>query len=136
MVVYVGVMDKGTCINGFKIFGDSIEVLCNNVTNSEGMVVGPMKFNIDSSYLEVNDCFFANIQHLGYSIPRNYREVLKEVSERHRTGESIIALFTREAMPVDCFLCGDYPRDEKVYVARVKEKFVSEHLAKFGRRFD
>lgn len=132
--VYVGVMSKSTDIEDFKVVGDSVEILCNPLVNPEKNVVGPVNYRIHPSFLEVMDSFPANTQCQGFIFPRNYGDVFRELVSRQGIDEPLIALFRKESIPVDCFLCSDYPRDEKVYVARVSPGLV-DTLKSVGRDF-
>lgn len=134
MEIYVGVLNNGAQIRDFKLDGEPVEILCNSLLNPKKEMIGPVKYTIHSSYLELTDCFSPNEQNPGIFRSRNYRDVFREMFLRQRVDEPIIALIRKESLPVGCFLCSDYPYDEQVFVARVSPGLVST-LKSVGRDF-
>jgi len=130
MVIYVGIMRKGTQIENLRVVGNSVEILCSPLINPDNKSVGPVRYNIHPSFLEVIDSFFASDPNSGFVHPRNYVDVLREIASRQKSDEPLIALFKKEPFPLGSV----YPKEDMVYIARVSSGLVST-LESVGRKF-
>ncbi len=134
MAVYVGIMGKGTQIDNSLVVGDAVKILCNPLINPDNVIVGPVKYNIHPFHLELVDYFYPSDPNPGFSHPRNYADVFREIASRRKGDEPLIALFKKEPLPLDCFLDSVYPKEDMVYVARVSSGLKST-LESVGRKF-
>jgi hypothetical protein len=134
MAVYIGLMGKDTRIENCTVVGGSVEILCNPIKNLEGIDM-PLKYRLDSSYLDLADCFSTHEQYPGFSSLMTYCDILKDVASRRRINEPVILLTYEADFSINRSLCGASPSSDKVYVARVSRKDIAEKLDKFGRRF-
>lgn len=134
MVIYVGTFEGQVKVDGPNISGAPIHIICKPHEDSAGVGVKSVNFPINLSLLEITDNFSPIEPHSGIFTSKNYRSVLRDISHRQRVDAPVIALFAKSDLSPGCFLCSDCV-SERVYVARSFDKYVLEHIARFGRDF-
>lgn len=134
MVIYVGLKNKNIRVENGVVTGGSVEILCNPIKNLEGVDM-PLRYFIDSSFLDSVDFFSVYDQESGLPSPKSYCDVLRRVASRQRTQEPVILLVNEGILPHGNVICGAIPPREEVYVARVSRKDILEKLREFGRVF-
>jgi hypothetical protein len=134
MVIYVGLKNKNIHVENGVVTGGSVEILCNPMKNLEGVAM-TLRYFIDSSFLDLADCFSVYDQESGLPSPKSYCDVLRRVASRQRTREPSILLVNEGILPHGNVICGAIPPSEEVYIARVFRKDILEKLEQFGRAF-
>lgn len=132
MAIYVGTYEGNLEVDGLSIFGSPIHIFCKpqiieNVTKS-------VNFPVNTSLLELADNFCPNESSHEVPVKKKYRDVLMDIYHRQRVDSPLIALFSKSDLSPGCFLCSDFTA-EKVYVARSSDKYVLDHIERFGRDF-
>lgn len=139
MAVYIGEMLGGLQVENGNLVGQRngfVRVLCNDNIRADGFNLGPVSYSIDPSFFQIEKSI-PSYKVLDETIlPVSYNFLVRQLLKDAREKEDLVILLGAGSLPKKgIVLCEEYPNRELVASAKVSEKFISEQLARFGKKF-